>query len=141
MEKLRARFGTGDDELDWDVLKRQSMFPDLIGRKSEDIKPAYAGTTLGVPSWLHCGCGMMVMTSRDLHGGGTVCANCKQHQHDAVDGIGSFAAPRNVALKPQAERRVLFGLVLFCLIGAGAIGSRMLDAPPRAQADGRVQLD
>ena len=129
MANLLERFRTGNaiDNIDWDALKRQSMYPDLIGKMPSD--------TCHIPSWMKCDCGMLVMTSPDLHGQSTTCANCKQHQHDAVDGIGVFVAPRHVSLKPQVERRVLFGLVVFCLITASVIGGRVWDAPPRAQAN------
>lgn len=132
MGSLLARFRDAN-EPDWEDLKRRSMYPDLIGRKVT----ADAHT----PYWLRCGCGMLVMTARDLAGGSTVCANCMQHQHDAVDGIGVFVPQRNPTLKPGTERRMLFGLVVFCLLAAGLIGQRVWEAPSRTHTTTYLQLD
>ena len=141
MVKLRElfRIGNASDDIDWDALKVRALYPDLIGRKSEDIVPAL-GSKLDILCWMKCDCGMMVMTTPDLHDQRTTCAHCRRHAHDAVDGIGVFTEQRTTTIRPQTERRLLFALVVFCVVAASVFGNRMLDAPPRVQADA-AQLD
>lgn len=142
MANLLERFRSAgqEPEIDWGALKRQSMYPELIGRTVDDIKPMF-GAECAAPYWMNCPCGILVMTTPDMQGKTATCAGCKQHQHDMLDGLVRDATPVTVTLKPQTERRMLFGLVVFCLMAAGVVGSSMWDAPPRAQASSPVQLD
>lgn len=131
-----------DPEHDYTRSINLALYPKLIGRKSVDIKPIYEGTTIGIPAWMNCDCGVMVMTSDDLHGQATRCGRCFQEAAEGNGGTGRLNIIRRpVTIRPRAERRVLIGLLVFCLVAGSFIGARFLDAPPRVQAEPQsVQL-
>ncbi len=133
MADLRALFSTGSESSDdahYAKLRAQSMYPDLIGRKVE-------GDRL-TPCWMRCTCGMLVMTTRALSKVETVCDSCVRNS-ETVSPTSGVPAAR--PLSKRGESRVLFALVVFCLIVIGAIGLRVMDAPPRAQAAEGPRLD
>jgi hypothetical protein len=130
MEKLLKRFATDKDEIDYDALRARATYPDLIGIQVE----ADAHT----PYFMKCACGMLVMTSRELALKETICANCHMNEELAAT---TGSAPDTRTLGKRGEGRMMFALVAFCAIAAGAIGSRVWDAPPRAQADAQVTLN
>ena len=123
MANPRSRCGSGEDEIDYGALRARAMYPDLIGRKVEADK--------FTPFFMKCGCGMLVMTSRELALQETTCENCKANAEKFTH---NSAAPATGTLSRRSESRTLFLVVVFCLVVAGAMGARMWDAPPRAQA-------
>ncbi len=137
MANLQRLFKTDDIKVDdetkaFEELKSRSMYPELIGK----MAPEHG------PSWMSCRCGMLVITTAGLAGEQTVCRGCRDDEEAALG-----RAPGRVSVAPptmgrNTERRVLFGLVAFVLLVGSVVGSRFVDAPPRAQAtDQMAPLD
>jgi len=136
MEKLRARFGIGADEIDYEALKARALYPDLIGRTVE----ADANT----PHFMNCDCGMLVMTSELLAGERTECRGCQDELVDQANRemrLPSVRLPPPKVMSKRGEGRVLRGLVLFCIVTGSVGAARFMSAPPRAQAVDALQLD
>ncbi len=138
MENLLARFRTGDAkkneesyEIDFDAMRARALYPELIGRQVEADK--------FTPPFMKCDCGMLAVTTRELHGKRTTCESCKRNR--ALE-LTSSEAPPIRTMSKRGESRVLFALVVCCIMAAGFFGTRFSDAPPRAHADeSHVQLD
>lgn len=124
MGNLASLFKPANDEPDWDALRARSMYPELIGRtvEADDL----------TPFWMHCRCGMLVHTTRELAGQAVTCANCNTNSV-AASHASVVPAPR--AMSRRGESRMTFAVTVFVLVVGGAIGIRFMSAPPRAQAE------
>lgn len=143
MANLLERFKSDETETDADkahfaMLRDCAQYPDVIGRSPDDIKPAWDGAKLERTHWMHCKCGMMVLTSTELAGQDATCENCHMN---AGRPRAYSTEPQMRAMTKRGESRVLFAVAMFVLIAGGTIGSRMWDAPPRAQAASERVLD
>ena len=126
MESLLARFkiANGSDEPDYDAMRARALYPELIGVKYRADDNA--------PYFMRCECKMLVVTSRELHTKSTVCENCRDNREAELH---SSEAPQVRTMSKRGESRILFALVVFCLLAVGVVGLRVMDAPPRAHAE------
>lgn len=123
MGNLLQRFKP--DEPDWAALRSRAVYPELIGRT------APAGDT--VP-FMKCDCGMLVLTTRELHGQRTVCNNCEANAKIpdlATQAHAPVLGPRNV-------RRVHIAVAIIVLALAALLGRAMGSVPT---GDDSVTLD
>lgn len=95
-------------------------YAELIGQMASD--------STARTYWLKCECGMLAITSKELHGQRTVCGNC-QRNLDAPAALVGGTPVR--AMTRRSEGRMLGLLIAFCVLVAVVFGSRFADAPSR----------
>lgn len=112
-------------------LKAASIYPDLIGKKTEDV------VLLGSPApmyFLHCPCGMLTGTSKDYSGGEAFCRDCQKVASDR----GTSPRRNSGHVAPRVERQILFGLIVFVFLGAIMLGMSVSNGGSRPESHMRV---
>ena len=121
---------TSTVEPDWESLKAASSHPELIGRMPDDVVPPFGRESPTAPMYfLHCGCGMLMGTSKDYSGCEAVCMHCQS----VASNPSAAPQSRGGQMSPRTERQVRFGLIAFVLLGAIMLGMSVSNGGSRPE--------
>lgn len=130
LTKMRDDYAASD-EPDWRVLKALSSYPELIGKKHDDVVPPFGLERSDAPLYfLRCGCGMLMGTSKDYAGDESVCTHC------AASVGAPSASPRGeprAQMTPRIERQIRLGLIVFVLMAAVMVGTSVSNGGSRPE--------
>ncbi len=122
-------------EPDWESLKASSSYPDMIGRKPDDVVPPFGREVPTAPMYfLHCGCGMLMGTSKDYSGGEATCMSCQ----GIANSPSASPRQRSGPMSPRIERQIRFGLIAFVVLAAIMLGTSVSNGGSRPEPPMRV---